>query len=257
MTSKPSSSSSSSGSRAGAKRAGAKKAGTKRAGAKKAGASRGSTRPDAALLRRVEAIAAGLKALYPDVTCALGHRNDFELLVATILSAQCTDERVNKVTPELFRRFPTPRAMAEADQEELERLIHSTGFFRNKARSLVGASRRISEHYGGKLPRDLKELITLPGVARKTANVVLGTAHGIAAGVVVDTHVKRLSIRLGLTSQSTPEKIERDLMALLPRSEWIDFSHRLIWHGRRVCGARKPRCDDCLLAPHCPSANAP
>jgi len=214
----------------------------------------GSGRGRAALLKRLGALLRGLKTLYPDVTCGLDHRNDYELLVATILSAQCTDARVNLVTPALFARYPDPKALAKADPEELERLIHSTGFFRNKARSLLGAAQRLMEHYGGQLPRDLAELITLPGVARKTANVVLGTAHGIASGIVVDTHVKRLTGRLGLSTEATPEKIEQDLMASLPDSEWIDFSHRLIWHGRQVCNARKPKCKECLLAPQCPSA---
>lgn len=214
----------------------------------------GSGRGRAALLKRLGVLLKGLKTLYPTVTCALTHRNDFELLVATILSAQCTDERVNTVTPELFAKYPDPAALAQADPEEIERLIYSTGFFRNKARSLLGTAQRLTDHYGGQLPRELAELITLPGVARKTANVVLGTAHGIASGIVVDTHVKRLSGRLGITAETTPEKIERDLMALLPDTEWIDFSHRLVWHGRKVCNARKPKCDECLLAPHCPSA---
>ena len=214
----------------------------------------GSGRGRAALLKRLGAILKGLKTLYPDVTCALDHRNDFELLVATILSAQCTDQRVNLVTPALFAKYPDPAALAKADPATLEKLIHSTGFFRNKARSLRGAGQRLTEHYGGQLPHDLKELITLPGVARKTANVVLGTAHGIASGIVVDTHVKRLVGRLGLTPETVPDKIERDLMVLLPDSEWIDFSHRLIWHGRGPCKARKPKCDECGLAPHCPSA---
>lgn len=215
----------------------------------------GSGRGRAALLKRLGAILKGLKTLYPTVTCALTHRNDYELLVATILSAQCTDERVNMVTPKLFAKFPDPAALAQADPEELEQIIHSTGFFRNKARSLLGAAQRLTDHYGGHLPRDLEELITLPGVARKTANVVLGTAHAIASGIVVDTHVKRLTGRLGITAETTPDKIERDLMAMLPDSEWIDFSHRLIWHGRKVCNARKPKCGECLLAPHCPSAH--
>jgi endonuclease-3 len=215
----------------------------------------GSGRGRAALIKRLGAIVAGLKSLYPAVTCALDHENDFELLVATILSAQCTDERVNQVTPALFARYPDPARLAAADPAELEELIRSTGFFRNKAKSLRGAAQRLTDHYGGKLPRTLEELITLPGVARKTANVVLGTAHGIASGIVVDTHVKRLTDRLGLTAETDPEKIERDLMALLPEQEWIDFSHRLIWHGRRVCKARKPACGECQLALHCPSAH--
>jgi endonuclease-3 len=196
----------------------------------------------------------GLRQLYPTVTCALDHTDPYQLLVATILSAQCTDERVNQVTPSLFAQFPDPARLAQAEPDALEALIHSTGFFRNKARSLLGAARRMVQVYGGEVPRTLEELTTLPGVARKTANVVLGTAFGIPSGVVVDTHVKRIAGRLGLTTQTDPEKVERDLMALLPREEWIDFSHRVIWHGRRLCKARKPLCEECALAPLCPSA---
>ena len=196
----------------------------------------------------------GLETLYPEVTCALIHRNAFELLAATILSAQCTDERVNLVTPILFARYPDATALARADLESIEEIVRSTGFFRNKARSLNGTARVMVERFGGEVPRTLAELITLPGVARKTANVVLGTAYGVATGVVVDTHVKRISGRLGLTEETTPEKIERDLMALLPQTEWIMFSHRIIHHGRRLCKARKPACQECLLVPHCPSA---
>jgi endonuclease-3 len=188
------------------------------------------------------------------VTCALDHRSPFELLVATILSAQCTDERVNQVTPALFARYPTPAAMAKADPADLEDLIRSTGFFRNKARSLLGAAQRLTAAYGGEVPRTMDDLLTLPGVARKTANVVLGTAFGLATGVVVDTHVSRLAGRLGLSAQKDPPKIERDLMALLPEDRWIAFSHQLIWHGRKVCQARTPRCGECTLAPLCPSA---
>ncbi len=200
---------------------------------------------------RVRKIIDGLAALYPDVKCELDHRNAFELIVATILSAQCTDQRVNMVTPELFRRWPDAAALAKADQSEVERVIHSTGFFRNKAKNLLGMARRLTELHGGEVPQDMTELLALPGVARKTANVVLGTAFGIPSGVVVDTHVMRLSNLLGLTQQKDPVKIENDLAALLPRSEWINFSHRLIWHGRRVCIANRPRCADCPLP--CPS----
>ncbi len=191
---------------------------------------------------------------YPHVRCELDFTSPLELLVATILSAQCTDERVNKVTPDLFAAYPSAQAYAEADIEALEEAVHSTGFFRNKAKNIQGAGRRMVEAYDGHVPDDMDDLLTLPGVARKTANVVLGCAFGIAEGVVVDTHVKRLSNRLGLTEESTPEKIERDLMALLPRAEWIDFSHRLIFHGRRVCAARKPNCAACVLRSLCPSA---
>lgn len=195
-----------------------------------------------------------LQEAYPDAECALHHRNAFELLVATILSAQCTDERVNKVTPALFARFPTPEAMAGADREELETLIRSTGFYHNKAKNIQGAAQRIVSAYGGVVPQTMDELLTLPGVARKTANVVLGVVFGIADGVVVDTHVKRLSNRLGLTTQSDPEKIERDLQAITPRAEWINLSHLLIFHGRQVCDARKPNCAACTLSDLCPSA---
>jgi endonuclease-3 len=203
---------------------------------------------------RVGRVVAGLEALYPDVDCELEHENPFQLICATILSAQCTDERVNKVTPELFKLFPTPEAMAEAPLPVLEDIIRSTGFFRQKAKSLKGTAATLLEKFGGVPPRTIAELRTLPGVARKTANVVLGTAFGIAEGVVVDTHVQRLSMRLGLTRSTTAEKIEADLMQVVPRENWIRFSHQVIWHGRRTCFARKPDCDDCRLAPDCPSA---
>jgi endonuclease-3 len=197
-----------------------------------------------------------LHEAHPDATCALDHRNALELLVATILSAQCTDERVNKVTPALFARYPDAQALAEADREELEQMIHSTGFYRNKAKNVQEACRRLVAVYDGQVPANMADLLTLPGVARKTANVVLGNSFQIADGVVVDTHVKRLSERLGLTTQTDPEKIERDLMALTPRAEWIDLSHLLIFHGRRVCDARKPQCGACVIAHLCPSAIA-
>ncbi len=195
-----------------------------------------------------------LHAEYPDAACALDHRSALELLVATILSAQCTDERVNKVTPALFARYPDALALAEADRTELEEMIHSTGFYRNKAKNIQEACRRLVTVYDGQVPANMADLLTLPGVARKTANVVLGTSYRIADGVVVDTHVKRLSERLGLTAQSDPEKIERDLMALAPQDDWIDLSHLLIFHGRRVCDARKPKCSACVIADLCPSA---
>ncbi len=204
--------------------------------------------------QRIGEILQRLHQAYPNATCALTHRNAFELLVATILSAQCTDERVNKVTPALFERFPTPLAMAQGELSEIEDLVRSTGFFRNKAKNIQGAARRLVEHFDHEVPADMAELLTLPGVARKTANVVLGTIHGIADGVVVDTHVRRLSNRLGLTTHDNPEKIERDLMALLPRAEWIVFSHLLILHGRQICDARKPNCSLCTLNHLCPSA---
>jgi endonuclease III len=193
-----------------------------------------------------------LKRVYPEATCALVHENPFQLLVATILSAQCTDARVNMVTPALFRRFPDAAGMAAAERGELEELIRSTGFFRAKARNIQAMARHLAEHHDGELPRDLEALTGLAGVGRKTANVVLGTAFGIASGVVVDTHVKRLAFRLGLTSHKAPVQIERDLIAVVPRSEWVDLSHRLIHHGRRTCLARKPRCSQCALEKICP-----
>ncbi|MCB0045936.1 MAG: endonuclease III [Caldilineaceae bacterium] len=195
-----------------------------------------------------------LHAAYPDAACELVHDDPLQLLVATILSAQCTDERVNKVTPALFAAYPTAEAFAEADIEELEEAVRSTGFYRNKAKNIQGAARRMVAEYDSQVPENMDDLLTLPGVARKTANVVLGVGYEIADGVVVDTHVKRLSNRLGLTQESTPEKIERDLMAIVPQDEWIEFSHLLIFHGRRVCKARKPDCAHCTLADLCPSA---
>jgi endonuclease III len=203
---------------------------------------------------RVRAILDGLETLYPDVDCELDRDSPFQLLCATILSAQCTDERVNQVTPKLFALFPTAGAMAEAPLPVLEDIIRSTGFYRQKAKSLKGAAQLLAGRPDGDLPRTIAELRELPGVARKTANVVLGTAYGIAEGVVVDTHVQRLALRLALTRQTAPEKIEAELMKVIPQDHWIRFSHQLIWHGRRVCFARKPACDECLLAPHCPSA---
>lgn len=193
-----------------------------------------------------------LKKTYPDAHCALNHTNAFELLVATILSAQCTDERVNKVTAELFRKYRAPEDFAQAAPEELEEDIRSTGFFRNKAKSIRATSRKIIEDFGGEIPQTMDELLSLNGVARKTANVVLGNAFGIASGVVVDTHVKRLSNRLGLTEQANPEKIELDLQKLVPKKDWVMFSHWLIWHGRAVCKARKPLCGECVLEDICP-----
>jgi endonuclease-3 len=200
---------------------------------------------------RIGAIIRGLAALYPDVKCELDHQNAFQLLCATILSAQCTDVRVNMVTPTLFGRWPDAHALAAADQGAVEEVIRSTGFFRNKAKNLIGMARGLVERHEGEVPREMGQLLELPGVARKTANVVLGTAFGIASGVVVDTHVMRLSRLLGLSRNSDPVKIEQDLAALVPQAEWINFSHRLIWHGRRVCIANRPRCDECPLP--CPS----
>lgn len=204
--------------------------------------------------QRLPEIVRLLRELHPDAKCALDFENPLQLLVATILSAQCTDERVNKVTPVLFARYPTAQALADADREELEQIIHSTGFYRNKAKNVQDACRRIVTEYGGEVPSNMADLLSLAGVARKTANVVLGNCYAIADGIVVDTHVKRLSARLGLTTQTDPEKIERDLMAMTPQADWIDLSHLLIFHGRRVCDARKPRCADCPISYLCPSA---
>ena len=192
--------------------------------------------------------------MYPDAECELTHHDPFQLLISTILSAQCTDKRVNMVTPALFKRFKTPRSFANAERSELEGLIRSTGFFRSKAKSIQEASRDIAEKHKGKLPETMEELTQLRGVGRKTANVVLGTAFGKNEGVVVDTHVKRISYRLGLTKQKDPVKVEKDLVEILPRKEWTLFSHRLIWHGRKLCKAARPQCPACDLAPLCPSA---
>jgi endonuclease-3 len=215
---------------------------------------RAPARPNEALRERAAAITRALAAEHGAATCALRHESPFQLLVATILSAQCTDLRVNLVTPALFAKYPTPRHLAESPPGELEALIRSTGFFNAKAKNLRGCARALVERHRGEVPRTMEELLLLPGVARKTANVVLGTAYGIAAGVVVDTHVMRITRLLKLTRQDSPEKIERDLAALLPQAEWIDFSHRLIWHGRKVCIARRPQCQRCVLAELCPSA---
>src|SRR5664279_3595993 len=208
----------------------------------------------AARKARVAEILSRLDRMYPDATCALHHRNPWELLVATILSAQCTDVRVNMVTPALFRRFPTPADFAAAPLEAIEEVIRSTGFYHNKAKSISGAAKRLISEFHGKVPRTMDELLTLPGVARKTANVVLGVAYKEAVGVVVDTHVLRLSNRLGLTRNTTPEKVEQDLMRVIPQDHWIAFSHELIHHGRQICIARKPRCAECTLERLC---NAP
>jgi endonuclease-3 len=202
-------------------------------------------------------IARQLAKTYPDARCALAHRSPYELIVATILSAQCTDERVNLVTPALFRRYPSPHDLAAAKPSELEEIIRSTGFFRAKAANLIGMAKGVVEKFGGEIPRSLDDLVHLPGVGRKTANVVLGTAHGIASGVVVDTHVKRIVGLLGLSDSAKVEQIERDLMELLPKSEWINFSHRLIHHGRRICVARRPKCVECPLLPLCPRVGLP
>jgi endonuclease-3 len=204
---------------------------------------------------RVAAILDGLEKAYPKAVCALNHRSAWELLVATILSAQCTDVRVNLVTPELFAAFPTPKAMAAASLPELEELIRTTGFFRNKSKSIQGAGRVVTEEFGGEGPRTMEEMLRIPGAARKTANVVLGSWYGIALGVVVDTHVLRLSRRLELTKETTPEKVEQDLMRVIPQAKWIEFSHQMIFHGRQICIARKPKCADCTIERLCNSSD--
>ena len=200
---------------------------------------------------RLDKILAGLDKMYPGVTCALTHSNGWELLVATILSAQCTDKRVNEVTPGLFRKYPTIQDFASASQEEMAQDIRSTGFFNNKAKSVIGAARKILTDYGGEVPRKMEDLLTVPGAARKTANVVLGTVYGIASGVVVDTHVMRISQRLDLTKETEPVKIERDLIKIIPQDRWILFSHQIIHHGRALCVARKPRCAECGIERLC------
>ena len=201
---------------------------------------------------RADEIIKRLKREYPDAHCALNHKNAFELLVATILSAQCTDVRVNIVTETLFRKYRQPKDYLNVEQIELEQDIRPTGFFRNKAKSIQGACEKIINDFGGEIPQTMEEILTLNGVARKTANVVLGNAFGIASGVVVDTHVSRLSQRLGLTENVTPEKIEKDLSELVPQKDWIMFPHWLIFHGRKICQARKPKCGECVLNDVCP-----
>jgi endonuclease III len=208
----------------------------------------------AAKRERTAEIVRRLHAEYPDATCSLDHRNAYELLTATILSAQCTDERVNMVTPALFRRYPQPADLAAARTEDVEELIRPTGFFRNKAKSLLGMATALTEQHAGSVPTDMTSLVALPGVGRKTANVVLGSAFGIDEGVVVDTHVKRLSGRLGLTKETDPEKVEQDLIKLVEKEEWTDVSHLFIYHGRAVCKAPTPRCEACVLTDLCPSS---
>jgi endonuclease-3 len=203
---------------------------------------------------RAPEILTRLRAAYPDARCALDHRGAFELLCATILSAQCTDVRVNLVTPVLFGRYPTPEALARAKQADVEDIIRSTGFFRNKARSLIGMAQALVADHGGEVPRTMEQLRSLPGVGRKTANVILGNAYGINEGITVDTHVTRLSRLLGLTRHADPVKIEQDLMALFPQDQWALLSHLLIFHGRQICVARRPRCQDCVLSDLCPSS---
>jgi endonuclease-3 len=214
-------------------------------------ASKASALPPGATRKRVHAILEKLNEAYPGATCELKHKSAFELLIATILSAQSTDVGVNAVTPGLFKAYPTPAALAYANPSDIETAIHSTGFFRAKTRSIQGAAKKIVEEFSGEVPRTMDQLLTLPGVARKTANVVLGCAFNIAVGVVVDTHVLRLSKRLDLTRHTEPKKVELDLMRVIPQEKWILFSHQLIWHGRRVCVARKPRCIDCNLEHIC------
>ena len=204
---------------------------------------------------RIAAILDGLRKAYPDAVCALNHRSAWELLVATILSAQCTDVRVNLATPALFKAFPTPKAMAAASLPELEELVRTTGFFRNKSKSIKGAGRVVAEEFGGEVPRTMDEMLRIPGAARKTANVVLGSWYGIAVGIVVDTHVLRISRRLELTKEIAPEKVEQDLMRVIPQAKWIEFSHQIIFHGRQICVARKPRCADCTLERLCNSSD--
>ena len=213
---------------------------------------RPKSKPD--LKKQARTIERLLRKEYPDAKCELDYRNAFELAAATILSAQCTDKRVNMVTPALFARYPNAASLAAARPEDVEEIIKSTGFFRNKAKSLVGMAKAVMIHYGGEIPKSMDELVVLPGIGRKTANVVLSNAFGLNEGVVVDTHVARLSKRLGLTKQTDPVKIEVGLMPLFPRESWGLLSHLLIWHGRRVCDAKKPRCAECVLKRICPSA---
>ncbi len=207
--------------------------------------------------RDTDEIARRLRAAIPEPRCELAHGDAWELLVATILSAQSTDRRVNAVTPELFRRWPTPRALADAPQAEVEAVVRSTGFFRNKAKAIRGAARKVADDFAGRVPRTLEEAITLPGVARKTANLVLGTAYGLAVGMVVDTHVGRVARRLGWTGSDDPVAVERDLCARFPRKDWIAAGHRLLLHGRYICAARAPRCAACPLNELCPGRTEP
>ena len=206
------------------------------------------------LKARTRKIIALLKKAYPDAKCSLNHSNAFELLIATILSAQCTDARVNIVTQDLFRKYRKPEDYLKVSEKELQRDIRTTGFFRNKTKSIQGTAKVLTAEYGGKVPETIEELLELPGVARKTANVVMGNAFGIASGVVVDTHVTRLSHRLGLSAEKTADKIETDLISLVPKKDWVIFSHLLIAHGRAICKARNPLCDQCVIEKHCPSS---
>ena len=203
--------------------------------------------------KRIEPILDILQKTYPDAAIALHYKNPYQLLVATILSAQCTDDRVNKVTPDFFKRYPDPKAVAAAPREDIEEAIRSTGFYRNKAKALQESAQALLDRHKGKVPDTMEDMVELPGVGRKTANVILGTAMRIESGIVVDTHVKRVSGRLGLTEQTDPDKIERDLMKIIPKGRWIAFGHQMILHGRRICIARKPKCPECPLAELCPS----
>ena len=238
---------------------------TKKKASKKKTAKRRATRsaapPDgpfeSATAQAIDAVVAELHALYPDADCELDWRNPLELLIATILSAQSTDVRVNEVGKTLFDKYTSAKAFADADPEEFQEDIRSTGFFRQKAKNVMATAKILVEEHGGEVPQDLDALVKLPGVARKTANVVLGTAFGIPSGFVVDTHVKRLAYRLGLTQQTNPVKVETDLMSKVPKDEWIFAAHAIIWHGRRVCDARKPQCDECTLAKVCPRNGLP
>lgn len=227
------------------------RANTKAAKPSKPATTANSSRTEGTSPKRVAAILAKLDQAYPNATCELNHKNAFELLIATILSAQCTDVRVNQVTATLFQKYPDAKAFAYATSSELEQEIRPTGFFRNKTKSVMGASKGILENFGGEVPRTMEEILTLPGVARKTANVVLGTAYGIPSGIVVDTHVQRIANRLDLTRNEDPKKIEHDLMQVIPKHKWIQFSHQIIWHGRRVCQARKPKCTECNMESLC------
>ncbi len=223
--------------------------------AKKNSANSHTTDPDSLLLEqkeRVKSIIQVLKKIFPDAECALHHQSAFQLLVATILSAQCTDERVNQSTPELFRKYPDAAALAASSQEDVERIVRPLGFFRNKAANIRGMAQGLVDRFGGEIPQEIEQLVSLPGVGRKTASVVLGTWYGIPSGIVVDTHVRRITNLLGLTKSQNPEIIERELMQIVPKSEWINFSHRLIHHGRQTCIARRPKCSACALLKFCP-----
>lgn len=234
-----------------------KKAAPVKSSKKPSNAKPAGSAPSAEIRKQVNQILRELAKAYPDATCALRHESAYELLVATILSAQCTDERVNMVTPALFAKYPNVQALARAGEADLEEIIRSTGFFRAKGKSLRGMAQAVVERYGGEIPQSIDDLVTLPGVGRKTANVILGTVWGIASGVVVDTHVTRISTLLGLTKSKTAEQIERDLMNLIPQSEWVDFAHRLIHHGRRICIARRPKCPECPLLMCCQRVGLP